>query len=156
MAGGQSAEALSAEMTLALEAQALMVGYDHVVAGPFEFTLKLGHRLGIFGPNGVGKSTLLRAVLGNATVHSGSLTVHARPIASQPQTLLQLRHMPWTSREQLQFLDARTEGAPSSLANIMDTRVDQLSGGQRQLLSVWSVLSGPARLVLLDLSLIHI
>ena len=150
MAAGQSKEKLLADMTPALEARALVVGYDHPVAGPFDFTLQIGHRLGVFGPNGIGKSTLLRAILGSASVHSGSLIVHANPIASQPQTLVELRHMPWTPREQLQFLEARAEGVPGSLADIMDTRVDQLSGGQRQLLSVWSVLSGTARLVLLD------
>ena len=134
----------------ALDARALVVGYDRAVTGPFDFSVRYGQRVGLFGPNGVGKSTLLRAITGSATVHSGSLIVHARPVASQPQSLVQLGYMPWTCREQLKLLDARSQDAPSSLAEVIDTRVDRLSGGQRQLLSVWSVLSGPARLVLLD------
>jgi zinc transport system ATP-binding protein len=39
---------------------------------------------------------------------------------------------------------------PPRLAAWLDQRVDSLSGGQFQILSVWAVLGGPADLVLLD------
>ncbi|XIF20476.1 MAG: ABC transporter ATP-binding protein [Acetilactobacillus jinshanensis] len=42
----------------------LTVGYhNHVVAGPISFSVKRGDAIAIIGPNGIGKSTLLRTII---------------------------------------------------------------------------------------------
>jgi ATPase subunit of ABC transporter with duplicated ATPase domains len=58
--------------------------------------------------------------------------------------------MPFTAREYLDFAGAVREAPPSRMTGWLSRRVDRLSGGQFQLLSVWAVLGGSADLVLLD------
>lgn len=52
----------------------LKVGYHHdVVAGPFSFDVKRGEAIAIIGPNGIGKSTLLRTIINNIPKISGTI-----------------------------------------------------------------------------------
>jgi zinc transport system ATP-binding protein len=52
--------------------------------------------------------------------------------------------------ELLRAAAAQTAGLPPTLAAAARQRLDRISGGQHQLLSVWAALAGPAQLVLLD------
>ena len=53
----------------------LSIGYDKgVLAGGISFLLRRGERLGIIGPNGSGKTTFLKTVLGELQPISGGLT----------------------------------------------------------------------------------
>lgn len=52
----------------------LKIGYhDQPLAGPFSFTETKGQRIGIIGPNGIGKSTLLKTLLHKLPVISGEI-----------------------------------------------------------------------------------
>lgn len=135
---------------VAISAHALHVGYARPVVGPIDLTVRYGERVGIFGANGIGKSTLLRAVLGSARVHAGTLRTDTGLIGSVRQNQVLLPHMPWTAGEFIDWCDAQRTGLPNALSNTLSVRVDRLSGGQRQLLELWSVLTGPARLIMLD------
>ena len=50
----------------------------------------------------------------------------------------------------LRYLEADALAPPPRLAAKLDTRIDRLSGGEYQLLALWSCLAGDADLVLLD------
>ncbi|MBP8170105.1 MAG: ATP-binding cassette domain-containing protein, partial [Azonexus sp.] len=57
-----------------------MLNIEHLVAGwqqpatqPFNLTLAAGEVVGLTGPNGVGKSTLLAALAGRAKIFSGRI-----------------------------------------------------------------------------------
>ncbi|HLG14546.1 MAG TPA: ABC-F family ATP-binding cassette domain-containing protein [Blastocatellia bacterium] len=52
----------------------LSVGYDTVLASGIEFLLKRGERLGIIGPNGSGKTTFLRTIVGDIEPLADGLT----------------------------------------------------------------------------------
>ena len=72
-------------MTL-VSAADLAVGYGgRVVLDGVTFTVDPGQRLGVLGPNGGGKSTLLRALLGELTPLAGLLELSAR-CSVVPQT----------------------------------------------------------------------
>lgn len=56
-----------------LEGQDLSVAYPGMEGRPVRFTLNQGDRLCLDGPNGCGKSSLLRLVLGEEVPHAGTL-----------------------------------------------------------------------------------
>ena len=134
-----------------LRAQEAVVGYARPVVGPLSFALHPGEVVGVWGPNGVGKSTLLRAVAGTARVHAGRLERPAGlSLAYQGQRPVRLAEMPFRGREYLGYLGAHHCEPPARLNAWLDRRIDRLSGGQFQLLSVWACLASGADLVLLD------
>ena len=134
-----------------LKAVDLITGYREPVLGPISFTVDSGEIIGIWGANGIGKSTLLKAIGGEAKVFSGEL-IQSKPLALgyQTQQPVKLNEIPMTGREYLRFAQANDESPPEKLSALLDQRIDQLSGGQFQLISLWAVLGSHADLVLLD------
>jgi len=58
-------------------AEGLALGYDgHPVLAGVDFTVRAGERWFLLGPNGGGKTTLLRAVLGLLAPRAGRLVLH--------------------------------------------------------------------------------
>ncbi|HKJ70754.1 MAG TPA: ATP-binding cassette domain-containing protein [Gammaproteobacteria bacterium] len=134
-----------------VSAQELVVGYERPVLGPLSFAVAPGEVVGIWGPNGAGKSTLLKAVAGSARIHAGRLERAAGlSLAYQGQRPVRLPEMPFRGREYLSYLEAHHAAPPARLASWLDRRIDRLSGGQFQLLTVWASLASGAGLVLLD------
>lgn len=138
-------------MTALLEAREAVVGYDAPVAGPLSFTLHAGEVLGVQGPNGAGKSTLLRTLTGEARLLAGTLArAPGLRLAYQPQQPVRLAEMPLTGAELIRAAGAGRWAPPPALRPWLGRRVDALSGGQYQVLSIWCALAGDATVVLLD------
>ena len=134
-----------------LRVRAVVAGYAAPVVGPFSLEVSCGDVIGLAGPNGTGKSTLLKAFASGARIFSGE--VEKKPgltIGWQQQQPVFPLGMPFTGRDYLRCAQANFDAIPSRLARWLDKRVDALSGGQFQLLSVWAVLGGFCDLVLLD------
>jgi len=133
-----------------LAVEGLTAGYTEPVVGPLSFSIAVGEVVGIWGPNGCGKSTLLHALADGARVFAGRVSRAAGlSIGYLEQRSRHPGEVPLRGRELLAFAGAR-RGPPQRLAGWLDRRIDRLSGGQYQLLSVWAVLGGEADLVLLD------
>lgn len=134
-----------------LVANGLVTGYSTPVIGPLSFSVRPGEVVGLWGANGCGKSTLLRAIAGTARIFEGNLE---RPpgltLAWQMQQPVRLDEMPLNGRDYLRYARADREAPPARLTPWLQRRIDTLSGGQFQLLAVWSMLGGSADLVLLD------
>lgn len=65
-----------------LEAHGLVAGYNRrPVVGPFDFAVRGGETLAFVGPNGVGKSTILKTIAGVLSPLAGTLTYRGRSIA---------------------------------------------------------------------------
>jgi ABC-type Mn2+/Zn2+ transport system ATPase subunit len=150
-----------------IEAADLAVGYG---AGPavsgVSFQLRAGERLALLGPNGGGKTTILRAVLGELRPLAGSLRVGAS-CGSVPQTersrldypvsalevatMGALSRLPWwrrPSREDRQA--ARAALGRVGMEDLAERTFGQLSGGQRQRVLIARALVQDARVLLMD------
>lgn len=124
--------------------------------GPGEF-------LAILGPNGVGKSTLLGAILGTRRLTSGTLDVNAR-VGYIPQQRMFPQDLPMRARDLVSLSLAhgtvRGRRAPKGrvdalLAEVGATgiaarRVGLLSGGQQQLVRQAQALAADPQLLLAD------
>jgi branched-chain amino acid transport system ATP-binding protein len=77
---------MSSEREVLLQASGLQAWYgsSHVLQG-VDFTLRRGEAMGLLGRNGMGKSTLIRTLMGHVTLRQGGVRLmaqdvsHARP-----------------------------------------------------------------------------
>lgn len=60
---------------LIFEAKDLVIGYDKPLTKPISFMVERGNKIAIVGSNGIGKTTLLRSLLGEIKPVSGSVNV---------------------------------------------------------------------------------
>lgn len=58
---------------LALEVKSLTKGYDAPLFSGLDLTVEVGERVAIIGPNGIGKTTLLRTLAGDLSADSGTV-----------------------------------------------------------------------------------
>ncbi|MDX6622832.1 MAG: hypothetical protein QOE75_764 [Solirubrobacterales bacterium] len=157
---------MSAEPLIEAHAVALGYGSGQAVVTDLEFELRAGERLALLGPNGGGKTTILRALLGQLSPLAGSLRVGAS-CGSVPQTersrldypvsaldvaaMGALAGQPWWRRPGR----AGRERARLALARVgLETRAEEtfgeLSGGQRQRVLIARALVQDARVLLMD------
>jgi ABC-type Mn2+/Zn2+ transport system ATPase subunit len=154
-------------MTGLLHVDGLAAGYGGppVIEG-VAFELEPGERVGVLGPNGGGKSTLFRVLLGELEPVRGSVSGAGRfgfvpqtersrldyPVSALDVALMgTLSRVPWwrpTGRAERR--SARAALARVDLADLADRRFGELSGGQRQRVLVARALVQDAPVLLLD------
>ena len=155
------------DASIRVRARDLAVGYGgRPVLTGVTFTLYAGQRVGVLGPNGGGKTTLFRALLGELDPLAGSVTAPDRfgvvpqtersrldfPVSALDVALMgAISGLPWwrrpgrwERRRALEALDA------VGLADRADATFGALSGGQRQRVLVARALVQDAPVVLLD------
>jgi ABC-type multidrug transport system ATPase subunit len=163
-------EVLRGEPILATRALCRRFGEKDVVRG-LDLTLRAGERVALHGPNGSGKTTILRCIAGTLAPTSGTIVICGRPGGSLGArrliglSLSQERSffMRLSARANLVFF-ARLRGLGRDgaareveglaeeleLSEILAERTDRCSSGMLQQLAVARALLGEPRLLLLD------
>jgi branched-chain amino acid transport system ATP-binding protein len=152
-----------------LEARGVIAGYgaSQVLRG-IDFAVHAGETIGLMGRNGMGKTTLLRTLLGLLPVQSGSVLLDGADAAALPafrraqlgiatvpenrgvfsslsvieNLRLAGRHGAWT--------EARVLALFPRLRERHRHRGNQLSGGEQQMLAIGRALMTNPRLLVLD------
>ncbi len=150
-----------------IEAEGLAAGYGGAPAiSGVGFTLQVGQTLALLGPNGGGKTTLLRALLGELRPLAGTLAVAAR-CGSVPQTersrldypvsaldvatMGSLSRLPWWRRPGRRECEAASAALERvGLGELAGETFGRLSGGQRQRVLIARALVQDAGVLLLD------
>lgn len=158
-----------------IEIQNLWVNYDATVAlKDVNITVHKGDIFGIIGPNGGGKSTLLKAILGLVSPAKGTIQVFGEPpeqgrryIGYVPQYTQFDREFPisvldvvlmgclnrkkriswYTQDDRNAALNALQVVGMSSYA---DFRISSLSGGQKQRVFIARAINSNSKILLLD------
>ena len=151
----------------------LTVGYDNVpVLKSINLDVYENDFIGVIGPNGGGKTTLLKAILGLLKPSSGKITFRKdidgrkKPIGYLPQVRHIDRKFPITvfdvvhsgslmqSREKLKIVDLKLKIdellAEMGVANIRNKTIGELSGGQMQRVFLCRALLSDPKILILD------
>jgi branched-chain amino acid transport system ATP-binding protein len=147
-------------------------GSSHVLHG-VDLRIAPGETVGLLGRNGMGKSTLIRAVLGHVRERQGRIAIAGEDLSrARPHEVARRRvaYVPegrgvfpnLTVRENLVMAarPARAGGGEWTLERVLEVfprlhgrlaqRGAQLSGGEQQMLSIGRALMTQPRLILLD------
>jgi iron complex transport system ATP-binding protein len=161
-----------------LEVRDLAFGFPgRTVGREVSFSLAGGEVMCVLGPNGGGKTTLFRTLLGLLGRHSGSILLQGNPLESlsRPEIARRVGYVPqghsayfaFTVREFVLMGRTAHLGALASpsrrdhdivgkvlesleIAHLAERPVNQISGGERQLALVARALAQEPRLLVMD------
>jgi len=152
-----------------LELANVSAGYGAtVIVEDVSFSLRHGAALAVLGRNGVGKTTLMRAIVGHAHRHHGRVLLEDRDIGAAPSWLRARLGVGYVPQERdifpsLTSLENLSVGARAGAWDVdrifelfpllADRRRhfgNQLSGGEQQMLSIARALMLQPKILLLD------
>lgn len=142
-----------------LDVDRAVVGYnDQKLAGPLSFSVRKPQRVGIIGPNGIGKSTLLKSILDRIPLISGSIKLGANlqiGYYDQEQQQLHLEksvlNEVWDDHSNVPEKDIRSLlGSFLFVGDDVYKLVHDLSGGEKARLELTKLSFKPINFLILD------
>jgi branched-chain amino acid transport system ATP-binding protein len=147
-------------------------GQSHILRD-VSITIRPGETIGLMGRNGMGKTTLIRTMMGLVRARSGAVQVDGRDVTGAPAYAIARRGIAYVPEGRGIFASLSvaenmaiaerpgTDGAQvwtrgkvlelfPRLAQRLTNRGDQLSGGEQQMLAIGRALVTNPRLLILD------
>jgi branched-chain amino acid transport system ATP-binding protein len=147
-------------------------GQSHVLRD-VSIAIRAGETIGLMGRNGMGKTTLIRTLMGLVRARSGAVQVDGRDVTRAPAHTIARRGIAYVPEGRGIFAslsvaeniaiaerpgtDGRREWTPGSVLELfprlgqrLTNRGDQLSGGEQQMLAIGRALVTNPRLLILD------
>ena len=166
-------------MPAVVVARDLRKNFDEIKAvDGIEFTIEQGECFGFLGPNGAGKSTTMRMIFCASPITSGELRVLDMDVSTRQREIKRSIGVApqednldpdFTTKKNLmvyaRYFGMEKEAASKKADELLefmqlsekkDARIDELSGGMKRRLIIARALMNDPRLLILDLSLIHI
>lgn len=156
-----------------LEVRGLWAGYGAIpVLREVSFEVGKGEIVGVLGHNGMGKTTLMKALVGHIGCTAGNVLLHGQDVTRQPTHVRAHQGLGYVSqgRDIFAALTVRenlTIGAAAAglnrrtaveraiadfpaLERLLDRKGGALSGGEQQILALARALCGEPQVLLLD------
>lgn len=142
-----------------LDVSQVKVGYDQeILAGPLSFSIRRPQRVAIIGPNGIGKSTLLKTILHKIPAVTGEIKLGANlQIGYYDQEQQQLHpekdvlHEVWDDHPNVSEQEIRTLlGSFLFVGDDVYKPVHDLSGGEKARLELTKLSFQPINFLILD------
>ena len=150
-------EAESKIPAVAAKLTGAVVDFSSIKMGPYDLTVNTGDKIVIIGPNGGGKSTLMRLIAAKLVPSEGSIEV---PDAIKIGYLDQNFTFPFLDRSVLENIKPSSASETSELYNLLakfgikkdkaDSLPSELSPGQRARALLASLVANGTNLILLD------
>ncbi|MBB5074198.1 ATP-binding cassette subfamily F protein uup [Bartonella callosciuri] len=148
---------------LVLEAKRISKSYgERVIVKDFSLRIQRGDRIGLVGPNGIGKTTLLSTLIGQEAVDSGTVRhgynlsmalLDQQRILNEEETLA---HYLTGGRGETLLINGQERHVVSYMKDFLflpeqaRTPLKEFSGGERARLMLARLLSRPANFLILD------
>jgi urea transport system ATP-binding protein len=156
----------------ALELAGVSGGYgDALVVRDVDLSVAASAVMAVLGKNGMGKSTLLKTIMGFLPVKTGAVRVHGQDVTGLPPHRIARKAIAYTPQEQALFQDLTVEenlrlgikdpglfrpglervgAAFPFLPERLRQRAGTLSGGEQKMLLIARALMSRPRLMLID------
>ncbi len=155
-----------------LAVSGLTSGYgEAIVVRGINFTVAPGEIVALLGKNGMGKSTLLKTVMGFLPAREGQITLHGRDVTREPPYRIARQAIAYTPQEQAIFQDLSVGdnlrlGQPEAkwfdeelervgevfpfLRERLSQRAGTLSGGEQKMMLIARALMARPKMMLVD------
>ena len=139
------------------ETHDLVTGYDEPLSKPLNFSMERGQKIALVGTNGIGKTTLLKSILGLIPSLSGSCELgenleigYFEQEMDQSVTTTCIEEI-WKDFPSLSQYEVRSALAKCGLTTKhIESKVKVLSGGEQAKVRLCKLINKPTNILLLD------
>lgn len=139
------------------ETSSLVIGYDSPLSRPLDLRMERGQKIALIGANGIGKTTLLRSILGENTPLSGTVELgDYLHIGYFEQEIKQANYNTcieevWREFPQLSQSEVRGALARCGLTTKhIESKIEVLSGGEKAKVRLCKLINRPTNVLVLD------
>ncbi|WP_074034984.1 ABC-F family ATP-binding cassette domain-containing protein [Exiguobacterium profundum] len=141
---------------LIFDAKGLVIGYDEPLSRPLDLQMERGQKIALVGANGIGKTTLLKSLLGlinplEGTVERGEfleMGYFEQEAASSNNTCIEeiWSEFPSLNQQQVRAMLAKC----GLMTKHIESKISVLSGGEKAKVRLCKLLNNETNLLLLD------